>query len=170
MLMTEYEYALCVAIGTKTINEVPVMFRAPAQTLLEDESKMLSYARNKKWSEIKGIRNSKETSGCPFKGSVLDSDERSVTKINTAVQSAQVYGEGFSIDWTMQDNSVMTLDYNDMLSVPLALAAWSNYLHQHARKIKTQIEITENIADIMNINWGEDDYDSTAAIANFNKC
>lgn len=158
------EYAVLVKSGTLALENVPIRFRHDAEALLENNlAAVIDYARQEKWSEIKAIRDSKETSGCPFKGSVIDSDERSVTKINTAVQSAQVYGEGFSIDWTMQDNSVMTLSYADMLSVPLALAAWSNYLHQHARQVRVQIDAAEGVADIMAIGWGEEDFDSMAA-------
>lgn len=152
----EYEYAIDIICGNVAAEDVPVMFREKAQALAEAPAQLLEYAQNKKWEEIKALRDSKETAGCPFKDRVIDSDERSVTKINTAVQAAQIYGEDFSIDWTMQDNSVMTLNYTEMLSVPLALAEWSNYLHQKARKIKEQIYAENDIAAIMAIGWDKE--------------
>lgn len=160
----EYEYAIKIICNKMTLEDVPIMFREKTQNLVADPAQLLEYSKTKKWNEIKTIRDTKETSGCPFKGSVLDSDERSVTKINTAVQSAQIYGENFSIDWTMQDNSVITLTYEDMLAVPLALASWSNYLHQHARGLKAQIDSATTIQDVLAVEWGETEYSSNDAL------
>lgn len=157
----EYKYAVDVILGEIDLKDVPIMFREKTSDLLDNfPEKVLQYAQNLKWAEIKSTRDAKEVSGCPFKGSILDSDERSVTKINTAVNAAQVYGEGFVINWTMQDNSVMALTYEDMLAVPLALATWSNYLHQKARSIYEEIYNSDDVISVMKIGWGEDDYDS----------
>jgi hypothetical protein len=149
-----YRYALKVALGELEIGDVPVMFREGARYLVgEAYSDLLTWDKAKRWSEIKEIRNEKETAGCPFKGSVLDSDERSVTKLNTAVATAQSIGESFTIDWTMQDNSVMTLVYADLLSIPAALATYSNELHQKAREMKTQIDACETVKGVEAVVW-----------------
>lgn len=161
-----YEYAIKIIIGEfKDINEVPIRFRKDVQKLVEENSNdIVEYAKEVKWNAIKNLRDSIESSGCPFNGSILDSDERSVIKLNSAVQSAQVYGENFSIDWTMQDNSVMTLSYADMLAVPLALASWSNYLHQYARELKEQINSATTVQEVMAVEWGEIDYNYNSAL------
>lgn len=156
----ECDYAIKVLCGEMSIDDVPIMFKEKAKYYVEHPEDVINEARSKKWDEIKAIRNSKETSGCPFKGSVIDSDERSVTKINTAVQTAMVVGESFTIDWTMQDNSVMTLTYSDILSIPVALAAYSNYLHEHARVIREKIYSTNEVPAVMAIDWGVDDYEA----------
>lgn len=117
----------------------------PAPTL--DEIKTL------KWEEIKKYRDNAEQSGCPYMGSVLDSDRLSVQRINTAVQAAQVVGESFAVDWTMQDNTVIHMTYADVLGMPAALAVFSNDLHQKARGLREQINEAETVEEVEAITW-----------------
>jgi hypothetical protein len=61
-----------------------------------------------RWGELKRHRNLLEASGFPYRGKTLDSDSRSVQRINTAVQAAQAalaVGEPFAITWTCADNT-----------------------------------------------------------------
>ena len=54
-----------------------------------------------------------EVAGFSYLGEAFDSDQRSVQRISVASLAAQVVIEArqpFSIDWTTQDNSVVTLD------------------------------------------------------------
>lgn len=149
----EYKYALLVYLEQMAIDDVPILFRTKVQELQPETEVLLDYVRKQKWAEIKSARDKAETSGCPFKGSVMDSDERSVTKINTVYNAVRTYGESFTIDWTMQDNSTMTLTYKDVLNMPLALAANSDYLHQKARNIREQIYSETDIGTIYAIEW-----------------
>lgn len=94
------------------------------------------------WTTVKSARNAAEQSGCPYIDKVLDTDSVSVQRINTAVQAAQVaqtQKQSFSIEWTMQDNSIVTMTIADVLGMPVALATYSNQLHDRARKIRDDI-------------------------------
>lgn len=106
-----------------------------------------------KWNEIKSARDKAEQAGCPYMGSVLDSDSLSVQRINTAVQAAQVVGESFAVDWTMQDNTVIHMTYADVLGMPAALAVFSNDLHQKARGLREQINEAETVEEVEAITW-----------------
>ena len=133
---------------------VPLQYKEEVSDYVINKSdEILEYVRNKKWTEIKKNRDNTETSGCPFKDKILDSDQRSVTKINVMIEAAKQVGESFTIDWTMQDNSVLTLTYEDALSIPLILAQYSNLLHEKARTYREQIYNETNIKNIMNIKW-----------------
>lgn len=95
------------------------------------------------WSTVKTARDAAEQAGCPYMGKMLDSDSISVQRINTAVQAAQVAAaqkQAFSIDWTMQDNIVITMSIQDVLGMPVALAAYSNQLHEKARQCRENID------------------------------
>lgn len=106
-----------------------------------------------KWEEIKSARDNAEQSGCPYMDSILDSDSLSVQRINTAVQAAQVVGESFAVDWTMQDNTVIHMTYADVLGMPAALAVFSNDLHQKARGLRERINEAETAEEVEAITW-----------------
>lgn len=148
-----YDYALQVLNEEITIDEVPIRFRDLVNNLMQDMDNILGYARNKKWEEIKVNRDNAEISGLPFKDKILDYDMRSAFKLDIAMETAKQVGEGFSIDWTMQDNTVMTLTYSDLLSIPLIAANYSNELHKKARIYRDKIYNETDIKAIAKIKW-----------------
>jgi hypothetical protein len=90
-------------------------------------------------ARAKAIRQQMETAGFPYMGKTFDSDERSAIKINTAVQTAQVAGPSFTINWTAQDDTDVTMDQAAMFGMPVALATYANALHVAYRAHKTAI-------------------------------
>lgn len=95
------------------------------------------------WARIKSERDRREQAGAPYLGKILDSDEKSVTRISIAVQAAQAAisaGTAFSLDWTMQDNSVVTMTTAEVVGMSVALAAHSNSIHQAARVARIAID------------------------------
>lgn len=113
----------------------------------------LDEVKAQKWEKIKQERDKTEQSGCPYMGGMLDSDSLSVQRINTAVQAAQVIGESFEVDWTMQDNTVIHMTYADVLGMPAALAVFSNELHMKARALREQINAAETAEDVAVVVW-----------------
>lgn len=114
----------------KIINYTP-----PVPTLTELQAQA--------WGRIKSERDRREQAGAPYLGKVLDSDEKSVTRISIAVQAAQAAisaGTVFSLDWTMQDNSVVTMDAEQVVGMSVALAVHSNAFHQAARVARIAID------------------------------
>lgn len=98
--------------------------------------------KQRKWQEIKVMRDIKEQSGFPFMGKIAESDQVSVTRINTASQMAlfaKQSNQPFSIPWAMQDGTVINLNADQMISMPVAMGTYVNSLHVKARAYKEQI-------------------------------
>lgn len=96
-----------------------------------------------------------EEQSFPYMGKRFDSDTRSVLRINVAASTAAAAaaaGAPFSIEWTTADNSVLALDAQQMIGVPVALAQYGNALHQHGRTLKAQIDAAQTIAELRAIN------------------
>ena len=111
----------------------------------------LSELQASAWSRIKAERDRREQSGAPYLGKVLDSDEKSVTRISIAVQAAQAAisaGTAFSLDWTMQDNSVVTMTAAEVVGMSVALATHSNGLHLAARAVHEKILAATDAAGV----------------------
>lgn len=121
------------------------------------------------WEAIKAARDAAEQSGCPYMGKTLDSDSTSVQRISIAVQAAQgalaAGAEGFVLDWTMQDNTVVAMTAEQVIGMSAALAAYSNELHEHARVLREQIE--QVVADYKAGAMPEDDARSALAAIKF---
>lgn len=108
------------------------------------------------WGEMKRQRNLLEASGFPYLGKRLDSDARSVQRINTAVQAAQAamaLDKPFSIVWTCADNSLLTLDGPGLLGVPVALATYADQLHQTCKTLRARIEAATTPAAVQAVAW-----------------
>lgn len=120
------------------------------------DPRTLAEVKAARWAEMKRHRNLLEASGFPYLGKRLDSDARSVQRINTAVQAAQAalaVGEPFAITWTCADNTTLELDGAGMLGAPVALARYADQLHQTCKTLRAQIEAAATPADVQSITW-----------------
>lgn len=119
-------------------------------------TKPLETLRAQRWSDIKLQRDLLEASGFPYLGKSLDSDSRSVQRINTAVQAAQAalaVGQPFAIVWTCADNTLLELDGAQMLGAPVALALYADHLHQTAKALHAQIDAATTAEAIAAVAW-----------------
>lgn len=111
-------------------------------TEMWEDGRTIEQVQADKWAEIKRTRDSLEATSFPYLGKVLDSNSRSVQRINTAVQAAQaamLAGEPFEIAWTCFDDTVLELDVEGMIGMPAALALYGDQLHQTSRALRAQI-------------------------------
>ena len=61
---------------SETLPIIPTRYKVEVSEYVNNKAEeILEYIRNKKWEEIKKARNDAETSGCPFKDKILDSDQ-----------------------------------------------------------------------------------------------
>ncbi|TCL35659.1 uncharacterized protein DUF4376 [Anaerospora hongkongensis] len=114
--------------------------------------------KERKWGEIKEKRDRLEQSGVPYLGKVLDSDTVSVQRIAIAVQAAQAAiaaEQPFTLEWTMQDNTAVEMDAVQVVGMSVALAHYSDSLHQTARGIREQIEAATTAEELANVKWPE---------------
>ena len=94
-------------------------------------------------ANVDALRDDKEKQGFPYLGKMFHSDERSVQRINTAVQAAQVVGPTYSVEWKVMDKTYIPLDQAAMLMVPVALAVYANGLHIAAKNHKAAIDAAD---------------------------
>ena len=116
----------------------------------------LESAKINKWTDIKSFRDRQEYGGFFWDGTVFDSDPQSQSRIQGAVQLAilaQQNNQPFSIDWTLQDNSVRTLSGTDVIAVGQALAAHVQAIHQVGRVLREQIDSATTVQEVKNIAW-----------------
>ena len=97
-------------------------------------------------------RNEAEYGGFTWNGNVFDSDAPAVSRIGIAARQAAL-NASFEIDWTLQDNSIVTLDQTDMLAVDAALALHIATQHATSQSLKAAINAATTIAAIHAIVW-----------------
>lgn len=110
----------------------------------------------KKWFEIKLERNRREFGGFTWGGSIFDSDSTAQSRIQGGVQLAtiaQASNQPFTINWTLQDNSVIALNGTQMIQVGMALAQHVQTLHETARVLRAQVDAATTVEQIEAINW-----------------
>ncbi len=117
----------------------------------------LDVAKARKWEEIKAKRQQVETGGFDAAGlGRFDSDSESREKIIGAVTGAhiaQVAGQPFSIDWTLADNTPVTLGAGQMILVGLTLLAHIDQTHQKSRGLYAEIQAAETVEAVSAVVW-----------------
>lgn len=117
------------------------------------DSRTLEEVKRHRWNAIKQERAEREYAGFAWDGSAFDSDPLSQSRIQGAVQLASLDLAGFSIDWTLADNTVRTLSGANMVAVGVALAQHVNALHVTARGLRAQIEAAATLQEVAAIAW-----------------
>lgn len=118
----------------------------------------LDEAKEQKKTEINARRDTLEQAGFEYLGGVFQTDEISYMRLlgaNISAQLALSMGEDFSIDWTLADNSTMTLNASEMVGIIPAFAEYSNSLHVYANELKAQVEECETNEDVDAVVWVE---------------
>lgn len=105
-----------------------------------------------KWAEIKKAREAAEFGGFTWDGSTFDSDAMSQSRIMGAVQLANL-DPGFTIAWTLADNSVRSLSASDMFAVGVALGQHVAAQHEKARTLRAQIEAATTTEQVAAVAW-----------------
>ena len=117
----------------------------------------LDVAKVRHWGKIKSQRDQAEWSGfdVPEIGS-FDSDPASQAKIigaTVAAQLADAAGRAYEIDWTLKDNSVITLDRQQVEQVGFALMDHLNQVHGKGRQLRQAIESATSQEELDAIVW-----------------
>lgn len=118
----------------------------------------LEELKTRKWNQIRVERDQLEQAGVPYLGKILDSDTVSVQRIAIAVQAAQAAiaaEQPFTLVWTTQDNTPLTMVAAQVVGMSVALAQYSDSLHQTARALREQIEAAETVEELEAVTWPE---------------
>lgn len=112
----------------------------------------LDQLKTAKLEEIRAARDAAEYGGFVWDGSAFDSDTASQQRIIGASQLATLT-PGFSIDWTLSDNAVRTLNAQEMNQVGMALGQHVNNQHVKGRDLRQQVEAAQTKAEVDAIVW-----------------
>jgi hypothetical protein len=118
----------------------------------------LDELKTARWAAIKQMRDRLETEGFVYLGNLLQSDARSVLRINTRAQAAREAidaGQELLTYWKATDNTLMPLDAQQMAAMPGALSEHANHLHTVAGFLLAQIEAAETPEELATIVWPE---------------
>jgi hypothetical protein len=118
----------------------------------------LEDAKLAKWELLKAERDRRETLGFTYMGKLLQSDERSVLRINTRAQAARDAlgaGDEYQTYWKATDNSLLLLDAQQMADMPRALSDYANGLHVLAEGLRQQLlsPATSTLEMVAAVQW-----------------
>ena len=116
------------------------------------DPRTLSDLQAAKWEQIKRDRDEVEFGGFTWDGSPFDSDAISQSRIQGAVQLAAM-APGFTIDWTLADNTARNLNGEDLANVAAALGMHVATQHAKARTLRSQIEAATTVAEVDAVTW-----------------
>lgn len=116
----------------------------------------LQEAKLSQRDQINSARDTLEQSGFTYLNKPIDSDKVSVSRIlstSLAALLAMQQQQAFSIDWTCQDNTKLTLDAPATIGMLIALVTYAGQLHTHAKDKKTLIDAATTLAQVKAITW-----------------
>jgi hypothetical protein len=117
-----------------------------------DDPRTLADLKAAQWELIKQARSNAEYAGFTWDGSVFDSDAISQNRSTGAGTLAQL-SPGFTIDWTLADNSVRTLNQADMIAVGVALGVHVQTQFARAQGLRLQIEAASTPGQVAAVVW-----------------
>lgn len=116
------------------------------------DPRTLEDLKSEKWEEIKAIRDQKEYGGFIWNNYNFDSDQISQGRILGAAQLATIL-PSYSVDWTLADNSVITLNSADVLNVAAAMGQYVSGIHSTARGLRDDIQSSTSAVELQQISW-----------------
>ncbi|MBJ9959844.1 DUF4376 domain-containing protein [Acinetobacter nosocomialis] len=111
------------------------------------DPRSLDQVKEQKWFEIKQIRETTEFGGFSFNGYKFDSDEKSQSRIIAA--SAL----GVEVEWTLFNNTVITLSGEELKKLRQALAEHVSMCHARSRKARESIALAKTKAEVDKISF-----------------
>ncbi len=117
------------------------------------DTRGLEDAKTQAWERIKISRSAAEKAPFECDGSLYDRD---LERISGAVQLAllaQLASKPFTIDWTLFDNSVKTLDGPAMIAVGEAMGVVTKGIFDTARTLREEINAATTITSLDAIFW-----------------
>jgi hypothetical protein len=117
-----------------------------------DDPRTLADLKAAQWSLIKSARSQAEYAGFTWDGSTFDSDTLSQNRITGAVTLAQL-SPGFTINWTLADNSTRTLNQADMIATGVALGVHVQTQFAKAQGLRLQIDAASTPGQVAVVVW-----------------
>lgn len=106
------------------------------------------------WEEAKVVREAKVDGGAPTPSGVVDSDTLARSNIAGATLAATIArgaNQPYSVVWTLQDNTTVTLDADAMIAVGLAVMAHVDACYSRGRVLRAAIDGAADMAELLAI-------------------
>jgi Domain of unknown function (DUF4376) len=116
----------------------------------------LQQYKQQKWRTLINARTAEEYSTFVYSGNTYDCGQQATQRIQGACQLALVAALNsapFSIDWTLADDSVVTLDGTQMIAVGQALAQHVQTVHAKSRTKRQALNNALSFAEVDAITW-----------------
>ena len=104
-----------------------------------------------KKQQLKAERDSREVQPVVYNENSFDYDDKARDRINAAIIALDVQGEGVTIEWTLADNTSLTVTSKDLKMVIAAVAVRSNELHVKYRAASDQVDVAKTKEDLEKI-------------------
>jgi len=154
---SEYDHAINEVFVNIDSGELVILGSPPSDAHLIDLNAKawvwdIDRAKLSVWEQIKSNRDVEEFGTFVWNGYTFDCNEVSQRRIQGAVQLAQL-DSAMSIDWTLSDNSAITLSAAEVIAVGQTLAVHVNACHVKARGLRGQINAAQTEAELSVITW-----------------
>ena len=104
-----------------------------------------------KKQQLKAERDSREVQPVVYNENSFDYDDKARDRINAAIIALDVQGEGATIEWTLADNTSLTVTSKDLKMVIAAIAVRSNELHVKYMAASDQVDVAKTKEDLEKI-------------------
>ena len=118
----------------------------------EPEPPTLEYVKAQKIAELKSIRDTKEVEPIRTDKGLFDYDDKARDRIKDAMVALKYSG---TIEWTLADNTDVSVSQLDLENVILAVASRSNDLHIKYRELKQRVNAAQTVEEVNAIQWTE---------------
>lgn len=112
------------------------------------EEEPIENVKQRKILMLKRQRDTAEVEPIEYNGHSFDYDDKARDRINAAIISLSLQGEGATIDWTTADNQDVKVTANDLRCVIAMVAQRSNALHVAYRAAKDKAEQATTVTEI----------------------
>lgn len=137
--------------GWEVVCEVPGELPEYHEIVDGEVVPILATYKEKKWEAVKVLRTTKENGTAVTPVGIVQIDEPSKMKIVGLLNACQLAEEAqltFSEQFTLADNSVVSLDGTTMRQMAVAVSQYVSELYAHARDLRTAIEEAADMAEL----------------------
>lgn len=122
-----------------------------------DDPRDLEWFRDAKWVEIKNQRSARTNGGFDVEGiGRFDSDpnaQRNITGTQAGAKLMVDAGMPFSVDWTLQNDTVVELDYEQLCLVGITMLQHIQAVRKVADELRAAVVAATSRAELDAITW-----------------
>ena len=95
--------------------------------------------KDQKWERLKDARATVLASGCMVPKGMIQTDDVSVLRLNSAAIAASMAAPGYTIDWIMADNSVITHTAAEIIEASQLVSEFVSSVYSSFATKRTQV-------------------------------